>query len=141
MLSIEGGDMIDSRVRKRWAGILTLSGALMAFAGFVGYRCGVSQGGQSYLTTKRATLGVTLSAMEKFRENNLSGGLKLVENHCYSTALSLMTIRGSGGDDFVVNTLLPDLIGYRRSWATNQTEWTKTERDLESLINGTKTTK
>src|SRR5262249_35826674 len=98
---------------------------------FLVFSIGYFLGQKRVEITRRATFVTLLSAIQSLRAGETTNALSRLENHCYSTTVSLLSAPCSE-KDFAVRTLVPELVTYRRQFATNVTNWSVVEERLES---------
>ena len=97
---------------------------------FVGHKIGY----QSYVTNRKVTFILDLSALEDLRAANITNAISTLELHCYSSASVALTAY-STDHDRVVKASAVKLIEYRKAYAGPKSDWSPTEQKLESQLN------
>jgi hypothetical protein len=108
----------------------TLVAILVIFFSATFYLIGKHQGHVQVELLNKGTFTKTLSAIEKIRSGGTPAALTLLENHCYASAVSILS-QEKRYHETAMQELFADLRRYRSQYATNSAEWTAIERDLE----------
>ena len=75
----------------------------------------------------------TLTVLQDIRDGKIDAATSRLESLCYSSAITLLRSR-QWRHAFVMETLRPELIEYRRKYAKPEAEWTPAEQMLERLL-------
>jgi hypothetical protein len=114
---------------KRKLSIICLILAVGGICFFVGHKIGY----QSYVTNKKVTFIIDLSALEDLRAGNITNAISTLELHCYSSANVALSAY-STDQDRVVKASALKLIEYRKAYAGPKSGWSPTEQELEKQL-------
>jgi len=100
---------------------------------FLNYRFGYKSGSENTLGLLRGAFVLELVALDNIQNNNVSEGIEKIETSFYSTAVILLE-SPKWSNSSPVEIFIPELIEYRKKFASSQSEWTPTEKRLEELL-------
>lgn len=99
-------------------------------SGLLGFRVGFGRGLES---GNSSSFVAALDSLEKLREGTIPEATRRLELHCFANAVGLLSSSGWRAQS-VTGMMMPSLARYRKSYRTNQTEWTPTEVRLEEML-------
>jgi hypothetical protein len=102
-------------------------------AAYLGYLVGDRVGGQRATTARSASALVALDALKKLRAGEVSEVTKNLERKLFADSAEVLSETGWRSEAFK-KIMVPSLIAYRKSYRTNQAEWTPMEQKLENLL-------
>jgi hypothetical protein len=99
----------------------------------VGYLVGKRVGGYRATTARAACAVLSLDAAKKLRAGDLPEATRELERHCFADSVVVLSDVGWRVEAFRKITV-PSLKAYRRSYRTNEADWTPMEKELEGLL-------
>jgi hypothetical protein len=116
---------------------MIIASLIVCGAIWASYFAGYERGYHKALILQTGTFVVSLDALDKVRAGDVAGGTKSLEGLCFSSANIVYgdyLFRHDFPGQFVGNSMIDDLQHYRRTYCTNNAEWTPMERSLEKNL-------